>query len=198
MVNPSPGMRSPSPQTSAVGSVPNASRGSNLCPITRLSESPWTGLSPIHAIPRRPSIRGTSRPSPKGSPSRAALTEPFSCCYNGSRACQIEPGDSVLIIGAGPSALCTSSGLLEWSNKVIISEMIEERLTKALELGADLVSTRRGRTFRLPLEKPPTVGGSTSSSWLLPRLRPRSKRWSWQHPRAASTSSVASPRDENS
>jgi L-iditol 2-dehydrogenase len=32
----------------------------------------------------------------------AAIVEALSCVYNGSTACRIQPGDSVLIIGAGP------------------------------------------------------------------------------------------------
>jgi L-iditol 2-dehydrogenase len=69
----------------------------------------------------------------------AALNEPFSCCYNGSRACGIEPGDSVLIVGAGPIGIMhLFLASLSGASKVVISEMIEERLAGALEFGADL------------------------------------------------------------
>jgi L-iditol 2-dehydrogenase len=69
----------------------------------------------------------------------AALNEPFSCCYNGSRACGIEPGDTVLIVGAGPIGIMhLFLASLSGASKVVISEMIEERLAEALEFGADL------------------------------------------------------------
>ncbi|MGQ9625332.1 MAG: zinc-dependent dehydrogenase [Anaerolineae bacterium] len=70
----------------------------------------------------------------------AALNEPFSCCYNGSRACRIEPGDMVLIIGAGPIGIMhLFLARLSGASLVIVSEMIEERLAQAMEFGADLV-----------------------------------------------------------
>jgi len=70
----------------------------------------------------------------------AALCEPFSCCYHGSLACHITPNDTVLIIGAGPIglmhiALARLSGAL----KVMVSEIIEERVAQAKHFGADCV-----------------------------------------------------------
>jgi len=69
----------------------------------------------------------------------AALNEPFSCCYHGSRACRIEPGDTVLIVGAGPIGIMhLLLARLSGASTVIVSEMIEERRLQALEWGADL------------------------------------------------------------
>lgn len=70
----------------------------------------------------------------------AALCEPFSCCYHGSLACHISPGDTVLVIGAGPIgmmhiALARLSGAI----KVMVSEVIEERAAQAKRFGADRV-----------------------------------------------------------
>lgn len=70
----------------------------------------------------------------------AALCEPFSCCYHGSLACHISPGDTVLVIGAGPIgmmhiALARLSGAI----KVMVSEVIEERAAQAERFGADRV-----------------------------------------------------------
>lgn len=91
-------------------------------------------------IPRQAIEQGNVVPVPEGvSFEEAALNEPFSCCYNGSRACRIAPGDSVLIVGAGPIGIMhLLLASLSGASKVMISEMIEERLTGALEFGADL------------------------------------------------------------
>jgi threonine dehydrogenase-like Zn-dependent dehydrogenase len=91
-------------------------------------------------IPREAIEQGNVVHLPEGvSFDEAALIEPFSCCYNGSRACQIEPGDSVLIVGAGPIGIMhLFLASLSGASKIIISEMIEERLTGALEFGAEL------------------------------------------------------------
>jgi len=85
--------------------------------------------------------RGNIGLIPKGiSYEEAALNEPFSCCYHGSRACCIEPGDVVLIVGAGPIGIMhLLLARLSGASTVIVSEMIEERRLQALEFGADLV-----------------------------------------------------------
>ncbi len=84
--------------------------------------------------------RGNITPIPESlSYGEAALNEPFSCCYNGSRACRIEPGDVVLIVGAGPIGIMhLFLARLSGARLVILSEMIEERLAQAVEFGADL------------------------------------------------------------
>jgi L-iditol 2-dehydrogenase len=69
----------------------------------------------------------------------AALNEPLSCCYNGFLACRLKPGDVVLIIGAGPIGIMhLFLARLSGARKVIISEMVEDRLAQALDFGADL------------------------------------------------------------
>ena len=69
----------------------------------------------------------------------AALNEPFSCCYHGSRACRVVPGDVVLIVGAGPIGIMhLFLARLSGASTVIVSEMVVERRLQALEFGADL------------------------------------------------------------
>jgi L-iditol 2-dehydrogenase len=84
--------------------------------------------------------RGNILPVPDGIYyEEAALNEPFSCCYHGSRACHIEPGDVVLIVGAGPIGIMhLLLARLSGASTVIVSEMIEERRLQALEFGADM------------------------------------------------------------
>lgn len=88
-----------------------------------------------------PYIRGGNVAEiPEGvSYAEAALVEPCSCVYNGIRAVHIEPGDVVLIIGAGPIGIMhLFMARLSGARRVIVSEMSEERLTQALAFGADL------------------------------------------------------------
>ena len=115
---------------------------SHLCPTYDAFGITLDGaFSEYMLIPRVAIEQGNVVQVPEGvSFEEAALSEPFSCCYNGSRACRIEPGDSVLIVGAGPIGIMhLFLASLSGASKVIISEMIEERLAGAAEFGADLV-----------------------------------------------------------
>lgn len=92
-------------------------------------------------IPAAAIHQGNVIPMPDSlSDEMAALCEPFSCCYHGCLACHISPGDTVLVIGAGPIgmmhiALARLSGAI----KVIVSEVVDERAAQAEWFGADLV-----------------------------------------------------------
>jgi L-iditol 2-dehydrogenase len=70
----------------------------------------------------------------------AALNEPLSCAYRGMMACRPEPGESVLIVGAGPIGLmhlllakAIGAGL------VIVSSTSTGRGQQAKRFGADAV-----------------------------------------------------------
>jgi len=68
----------------------------------------------------------------------AALTEPLASCLNGILMCNMKPGDTVVIIGAGPMGLMhLRLARLFGASKVMISDPLEHRRAKALELGAD-------------------------------------------------------------
>ena len=69
----------------------------------------------------------------------ATLIEPVACCIKAQRKCNIETGDTVAIIGAGPSGIihlmlsrCFGAG------KVVVSDVINYRLEAAKSFGADL------------------------------------------------------------
>lgn len=69
----------------------------------------------------------------------ATLVEPVSCCLNGIEKAKIEIQDTVLIIGAGFMGLtCLELAKLKGA-RVIISDVIDERLGIAKDLGADMV-----------------------------------------------------------
>lgn len=70
----------------------------------------------------------------------AIFAEPMSCVVNGSNKLALRPGESVLILGAGPiglyyTALMKAAG----AGKIIVAEVTDMRAAKAKEMGADIV-----------------------------------------------------------
>jgi L-iditol 2-dehydrogenase len=69
----------------------------------------------------------------------AALNEPLSCCYHGSLACRIVPGDTVVVIGAGPIGILHAQlARLSGARLVMLCETSPQRLAAALQYGVDL------------------------------------------------------------
>ena len=79
----------------------------------------------------------------------AALNEPLSCCYNAQQACRLAPGETMVIVGAGPMGLMHLL-LVRYSGagQVIVSEVQEARARQAAEFGADLVVDPRKQDLR--------------------------------------------------
>lgn len=70
----------------------------------------------------------------------ACLAEPLSCVINGAQKVKLQPGESVVILGAGPigllfTLLFKSAG----AGKIIVAEVNKFRSEFALKSGADLV-----------------------------------------------------------
>ncbi|MFB0502116.1 MAG: zinc-binding dehydrogenase [Candidatus Bathyarchaeia archaeon] len=68
----------------------------------------------------------------------AAITEPLACVLHGIEEAQVKLGDTVVIIGAGPIGLLhllTAKKI--GTEKVIISDLVDERLQIAQQLGAE-------------------------------------------------------------
>jgi len=80
----------------------------------------------------------------------AAITEPLACVLHGAEKANIKLGDTIAIIGAGPIGLLH---LLVAKNmgteKVIVSDLVEERLQVAQKLGAEVVNASQDD----PIEK---------------------------------------------
>ena len=65
-------------------------------------------------------------------PAVAALIEPFACVLRGQDAVNVQVGDSVLVIGAGPIGIMhVLLARLRGAGKVILSELLPERLEQA-------------------------------------------------------------------
>jgi len=73
-------------------------------------------------------------------PAAAALIEPFACVLRGQDAVHIQPGESVLVVGAGPIGIMhVMLAQLRGAGCVIVSELIPERAAQVREFGADRV-----------------------------------------------------------
>lgn len=73
-------------------------------------------------------------------PSIAALTEPLACVLRGQNAINLQGGDVVLVMGAGPiGVLHLMLANLRGAIRVIVSEPVQGRREQALALGADRV-----------------------------------------------------------
>jgi len=69
----------------------------------------------------------------------ATLTEPLACVLNGTRTARAQPGDTVLVLGAGPIGLLYLLLLKAAGARVIVSEPSPTRAETAAGLGADEV-----------------------------------------------------------
>jgi L-iditol 2-dehydrogenase len=68
----------------------------------------------------------------------AAVTEPLACVLRGAEKANIKLGDSVAIIGAGPIGLLhLLTAKKMGAEKIIVTDLVDERLQYAKELGAD-------------------------------------------------------------
>ena len=72
--------------------------------------------------------------------SEAAMTEPVACCLHGIDMCNINCGDTVLVIGGGMIGLIMLQlASLKGAANLILVEPIKEKRDHALKLGADIV-----------------------------------------------------------
>ena len=78
-------------------------------------------------------------PLPEGVPfEEATLIEPIACAIRGVKRAGVQRGDSVLIIGAGVSGLLFTQLCRLWgADLVIVTDLVDFRLHRALEAGAD-------------------------------------------------------------
>ncbi|KON28251.1 zinc-binding alcohol dehydrogenase [miscellaneous Crenarchaeota group archaeon SMTZ-80] len=68
----------------------------------------------------------------------AAMIEPVACCLSATEQCRTKEGDTVAIVGCGPLGLLHTIVSKANRARVIVSDMNEERLRKAKEVGADV------------------------------------------------------------
>jgi L-iditol 2-dehydrogenase len=69
----------------------------------------------------------------------ATLIEPVGCCLRALQKCNIQKGDSVAIIGAGPTGIIhTALSRIFGAAKTVVSDLIDYRLNVAKKFGADI------------------------------------------------------------
>lgn len=73
-------------------------------------------------------------------PAVAALMEPFACVVRGQNVLRIQPGEVVLVIGAGPIGVMHAKlAKARGAGRVIVSEPVPDRAKQAERMGADRV-----------------------------------------------------------
>ncbi len=65
------------------------------------------------------------------------LAEPYTIGAQISKRAEIHAGDQVLIMGSGPIGICAMQAAKRRGAKVILSDLVKERLEKAKSMGAD-------------------------------------------------------------
>lgn len=138
-----PGMRVAVPPNVGCGTCPMCIEGYNqLCPTYEAFGISYNGgFAEYMRVPANAIERGNVVPIPDClSFEEAAMTEPFSCTYNSYQALQTKPGDTVLIIGAGPIGAChVMVNRLAGATKIIVADVSDTRLSEIKHFGADLV-----------------------------------------------------------
>lgn len=99
------------------------------------------GFSEYVKVPEQAVAQGAILQIPESlSYEEAALIEPMACVYNGYKRCPAEPGDIVLIFGAGPIGIMhIMMTKLAGASKIIVTEISDKRLKKTKDFGADVL-----------------------------------------------------------
>ena len=89
------------------------------------------GFAQYMKIPREAVVQGNLAPIPDGADFvSAALVEPLACVYNAFQRIAIVPGDTVLVIGAGPIGLMHAKvALMAGAARVFMNDLSQERLS---------------------------------------------------------------------
>lgn len=115
---------------------------SNLCvDLAPMGFSYPGGMAEWTVIPGRALQNGHVIKTPADMPARfAALAEPVSCAVNSLGQCDLQAGDTVLVLGAGPLGLMNASvarGL--GAGKILLAEVSSPRLAQAEGFGFDVL-----------------------------------------------------------
>ena len=98
----------------------------------------WGAYAEYIKVPARIVMLNTQEIPPNITYEEAAVTEPLACVLHGIEKANIKLGDTVAIIGAGPIGLLhLQTAKKMGAEKVVISDLVDERLQVAQELGAD-------------------------------------------------------------
>lgn len=111
-----------------------------MCPDYEAFGISWDGgFQEYVRIPAAAVLRGNVVRLPDNlSYVEAAVCEPLSCTYNSWRLLNTKPGETVLVIGAGPIDAChVMINRLAGATKIIVADVSNTRLKEISCLGAD-------------------------------------------------------------
>ncbi len=114
----------------------------NLCmDLAPMGFSYPGGMAEWTVIPGRALCNGHAVKVPASvKPEHAALAEPISCAVNSVDQCNVKPGDSVLVMGAGPMGLLNALvAKAAGATKIFLSELNENRLRQASQFAIDVL-----------------------------------------------------------
>jgi len=98
----------------------------------------WGAYAEYIKVPARIVMLNTQEIPPNITYEEAAVTEPLACVLHGIEKANIKLGDTVAIIGAGPIGLLhLQTAKKVGAEKIIISDLVDDRLQVAQELGAN-------------------------------------------------------------
>ncbi|OVE74184.1 hypothetical protein BVX94_01305 [bacterium B17] len=99
------------------------------------------GMAEYISVPKRAVDNGHVIKVPGDiKPEHAALAEPVSCGVNSCEQCNIEKGDTVLVMGAGPMGIINAVVARGFgASKIIMSEINEFRLKQCESFGFDVL-----------------------------------------------------------
>jgi L-iditol 2-dehydrogenase len=83
----------------------------------------------------------------------AALTEPLACVVRGQKMLGPRPGTYEVIVGAGPIGLLHMQTAAAYGARTIVIDLIDSRLEKAAELGADFCINSSREDQRAAVER---------------------------------------------
>ena len=87
-------------------------------------------------------------------PAVAALMEPFACVLRGQNALHMQPGEVVLVIGAGPIGIMhTKLAKARGAGRVLVSEPLKDRAAQAMRMGADRVVDPNTEDLKMVLKE---------------------------------------------
>jgi L-iditol 2-dehydrogenase len=113
----------------------------NLCAnLAPMGFSYPGGMAEYVTIPARALKNGhVVKVLPKLKAEHAALAEPVSCTVNACEQCGVQPGDTVVVMGAGPMGVINACTARAFGAKtVIITEINPARLKQAAGCGLDM------------------------------------------------------------
>lgn len=98
------------------------------------------GLAEYFKVPAPNLQTDTLKIPEKMSFEEATLIEPVGCCIRALKKCNLQKGDSVVVIGAGATGIIhTALAKIFGATKTIVSDLIDYRLKIAKKFGADVV-----------------------------------------------------------